>query len=101
MSGPADERQPLRVLVGPRAFAYEHQSRVPVTGPKNYFVTAFMEAAAFAVADILNDFFERVVFRGEREDHRRRVLHDSFGRRHGGRGRPTVELFYSQVLIEL
>src|SRR5690349_9061000 len=28
LSGPADERQPLRVLVGTRAFTYKHQPRL-------------------------------------------------------------------------
>src|ERR1700680_1053140 len=40
LSGPADERQPLRVLVGPRAFTYKHQPRLLGPGPEHYPVPA-------------------------------------------------------------
>ena len=67
LSGPADERQPLLVLVGPRAFAYKHQFRLLVTRPEDNFITALMQATPFAVTYILHYFFERVMNRGKRK----------------------------------
>src|SRR6202162_6648601 len=56
LSGPADERQPLRVLVGPRAFTYKHQSRLIITGAKHDPVPALVQATPFAVSNIFADF---------------------------------------------
>src|SRR5579864_2522010 len=56
LSGPADERQPLRVLVGPRAFTYKHQPRLLGPGPEHYPVPALMQATSFAVTNIFQYF---------------------------------------------
>src|ERR1700676_2516033 len=56
LSGPADERQALRVLVGPWAFAYKHQSRLFIAGAKHDPVPALMQATPFAVSNIIADF---------------------------------------------
>jgi hypothetical protein len=56
LSGPADERQPLRVLVGTRAFTYKHQPRLLGPGPEHYPVPALMQATSFAVTYILRYF---------------------------------------------
>jgi len=61
LSGPADERRPLLVLVGPRAFAYKHQSRLLVTSSENNFVPALMQTAPFAVTYIFDYFCEIVM----------------------------------------
>src|SRR5258708_6940000 len=58
VSGPADERRPLRVLVGPRAFAYKHQSCLLVAGSKDDLVPALTQAAPFAVSYIFGYFCE-------------------------------------------
>jgi hypothetical protein len=63
LSGPADERHPLLVLVGPRAFAYKHQFRLFVTGPKNDLVPALAQAAPLAVTYIFDYFWEIVMGR--------------------------------------
>jgi hypothetical protein len=56
LTGPADERQSLLVLVGPRAFAYKHQPRLFITGAKHDPVPALMQATSFAVTNIFADF---------------------------------------------
>src|SRR5579864_5559716 len=66
LSGPADERQPLRVLVGPRAFAYKHQPRLLGPGPEHYSVPALMQATSFAVTNIFQYFQKIVMNRLER-----------------------------------
>src|ERR1700738_1849122 len=56
LSGPADERQPLRVLVGSRAFTYKHQPRLLGPGPEHDSVPALMQATSFAVTNIFQYF---------------------------------------------
>jgi hypothetical protein len=56
LSGPADERQSLLVLVGPRAFTYKHKPRLFIAGTKHDPVPALMQATAFAVTNIFAYF---------------------------------------------
>src|ERR1035438_10366995 len=56
LSGPADERQSLRVLVGPWAFAYKHQFRLFIAGTKHDPIPALMQATPFAVSNIFAYF---------------------------------------------
>src|SRR5258708_33985987 len=67
LSGPADERQSLLVLVGPRAFAYKHQFRLLVPGTKHYFVPALVQSTPLAVTNIFAYFGEIVMIRTERK----------------------------------
>ncbi len=67
LSGSADERQPLRVLVCPRAFPDKHNFSVRVTGAEYDSIPMFVKAAAFAVAYIVTDFFQRVMVWRERK----------------------------------
>src|SRR5260370_12667043 len=62
LSGPADERRPLLVLVGPRAFAYKHQSRLLVARSKDDPCPAPTPASPFAVSYIFGYF--REIFMG-------------------------------------
>src|SRR5215469_5077489 len=52
LTGAADERQPLRVFIGTRAFANEHQLGLRIARTKDEIGAAFMQAAKAAVADI-------------------------------------------------
>src|SRR6202162_957181 len=56
LSCPADERQSLLVLVGPRAFTYKHQPRLCIAGTKHDPIPALMQATAFAVSNIFAYF---------------------------------------------
>jgi hypothetical protein len=56
LSGPADERQALRVLVGPWAFSYKHQPRLFIARTKHDPIPALMQATAFAVSNIFAYF---------------------------------------------
>jgi hypothetical protein len=56
LSGPADERQSLLVLVGPRAFTYKHKPRLCIAGTKHDPIPALMQATAFAVTNIFAYF---------------------------------------------
>src|SRR5260370_6777039 len=67
LPGPADERQPLLVLVGPRAFAYKHQFRLLVPGPKNNPVPAFVQSTPLAVTNIFAYFGEIGMIRTKRK----------------------------------
>jgi hypothetical protein len=61
LAGPADERQALLVLVGPRAFPYKHQPCLLVTGTENDLLPPVAQATAFAVTYIFADSGERVI----------------------------------------
>src|SRR5215469_5156556 len=52
LTGAADERQPLRVFIGTRAFADEHQLGLRIARTKDEIGAALMQAAKAAVADI-------------------------------------------------
>src|SRR4029077_8400421 len=67
LSGPADERQSLLVLVGPRAFPYKHQFRLLISGTKHNLVPALMQPTPLAVTNIFAYFCEIVMIRTERK----------------------------------
>src|SRR5882724_1565972 len=67
LSGPADERQPLLVLVGPRAFAYKHQFRLLVAGSENDPVPTLMQTTPLAVTNIFAYFGGIVMIGTERK----------------------------------
>src|SRR5260221_10828433 len=67
LSGPADERQSLLVLVGPRAFAYKHQFRLLVPGSEDYPVPTLMQTTPLAVTNIFAYFGEIVMIRTKRK----------------------------------
>src|SRR5580704_7481784 len=55
LSRAANERQPLRILVGARAFADEHELCFTVARSEDDLMAGFVEAAALAIADIPED----------------------------------------------
>ena len=65
LAGAADEREALLVLIGARAFADEHQLGLLVAGSEDDLVAAFVQAAALAIADVLENFEQRIAGRFE------------------------------------
>ena len=61
LSGAAHERDALGVFVGAGAFAHEDQRRVLVAHSEDQFVAPLVQAAAAAIADIVEDLRQRVV----------------------------------------
>ena len=59
LSGAAHERDALRVFIRARPFADKHQSRLRVTDPEHNLVTALAQTAAFALAEVRTDLFQR------------------------------------------
>ena len=63
LPGAADEREALRIFIGARAFADEHQPRLFVARSEDDLVAALVQAAAFAIADVGEDL-KQVILRG-------------------------------------
>ncbi len=66
LTGSADEGNSLGVLVGSGTFSYEDQFGLLVAYSEDDFVSGIAETAAVAVADVVDDFEERVCFGGRR-----------------------------------
>src|ERR1035441_7062859 len=112
LSGPADERDALRGVIGAGAFADEDQRGLRVADAEDDLIAGFPEAAAAAIAYVLDDFEERIVGGAER-----RKIHgngDGDGSKVGSRGtlrirlphqhhwgRLAIEGLDAQILVEL
>ena len=57
----------MRVFVRARAFAHEDQLGLLVARAEDDLVALFVQAAAMAIADVLEDFEQRIMRRCERE----------------------------------
>ena len=116
LTGAPDEWDALRVFVGARAFADEHQRRTLIADTEDYLVAPFVQAAAAAIADIFENARQGVAARRQRRQVDGRLLRGR-GRRRGYRihrngfrldrlarsrgGWLAVESLHADILIEL
>ena len=71
LSGAPDERDALRVFIGAGAFADEHQRGLLVADAEDDLVAALVQAAAVAIADVLEDLEKGFAGWGEWRQRRR------------------------------